>query len=862
MKRLLSFLLILLATTGAALAQSRLKGRVVDAKTGEQLPFTVVTTPDGKVSRTDVEGRFDLPFRAGRQRFSVIGYETKTITLNRAADSLIVRLTSMDSQLGTANVTGHRTRYSRKNNPAVELMRKVIAAKGENDLKRHDYYTIDKYSRTMMALNEVTDKVFQEDHFKRMPFLKDHVEVCNETGKLILPLTVTEQASELLWRKEPRTEKQIVTGDRTEGITQLFSTGGLLTTILKDAFADVDLYQDKTVLMHNSFLSPIADHGAIAFYRYFIIDTLEVSGERCIQLDFTPNNPRDIGYSGSLYVTADSTYRIRKIDIGIPVKSGINFVESMRLIQNFNRLPSGEQVMTGDDMIVELKLTNFITKAMVRRTTTYSGFDFDPISDSDLDFTGPVKVERRAAKRGDAFWAARRPDQLSKGEASMGTFIEQLERMKGFKPVIWFVKAFVENFIETSTDPARPSKVDIGPINTMLTSNTVDGFRMRASAQTTAAFNPHLFLKGYLAYGFKDQRVKGMGEVTYSFNEKKFLPRDFPVNNLTFTYTRDVMSPSDKFLQTDKDNVFVSLKWKSVNHMMYYETYRLLWDREWESNLRLNLRASTSKDEPTASLFYQPLSTGEVSADPLRHIATLRTYDLTASLTYMPGAKWIVTKQRRTTANDDAPVYSLSHTAGGYVLGGKHYPYNVTEAKLYRRFWLASWGRIEATLKGGVQWNKVPYPLLIMPAANLSYIVQQESFRLMDNMEFPTDRYASLILNWDLNGKIFNRIPLLNRLGLREHIGCNVLWGTLTDKNNPYKREGDARLFHFPGEFAADGTFSPLSHVMDPKKPYVEVTAGLYNIFKILHIEYVRRLTYLYDDTQRWGIRFMVRVTF
>ena len=225
--------------------------------------------------------------------------------------------------------------------------------------------------------------------------------------------------------------------------------------------------------------------------------------------------------------------------------------------------------------------------------------------------------------------------------------------------------------------------------------------------------------------------------------------------------------------------------------------------------------------------------------------------------------KWNA-KQRRIAANNDAPIFSLNHTAGIYNFGHADYAFNFTEAGVYKRFWLASWGKIDAYIKGGVQWNKVPFPLLIMPAANLSYIMEDYTFNLIDNMEFLNDRYASLMLSWDLNGKILNRIPLIRKLKWREYIGVNVLWGTLTSKNNPYldQNQNDPRLLYFPGEFQADGSFKSLSHVMDKDKPYVEVMAGIHNIFKIFHIEYVRRINYKYPGTQKWGIRGMFRLTF
>lgn len=864
MKRILFLLLLLLTVVPPALAQRMLHGRVTDSRTGEALPFVNVVYTAGGGTRSDLNGRFTLPFKQGRLRLSMVGYETKSFNVRTADDTLHITLKSLESSLGTAVVTGRKTKYSRKNNPAVELMRKVIAAKKRSDLHTYDYFSIDKYSKITFAFNEVTEKIFEDGKFKKFPFLKDHVEVCNETGKLILPVSVDETVTRQIYRRDPKSEKNIIMAQRTTGINELFNTGDIVNTMLKDCFTDVNIYDDEVRLLQYPFISPISTRSAINFYRYFIIDTLQVMGNRCIRVDFTPNNPQDFGFSGSLYIMADSTYRVRRVEMGIPARSDVNFVERMTIIQEFDRLPSGEQVLLKDDMIVQLKIASFLHKFHVRRSTEYSHFSFVPIPDRTFRFKGETLIDPNAQMRSADYWAEHRPDSLTRSEDQMSALIRKLEKVKGFKPVLWIAKAFIENFVETSVNPERPSKVDIGPINTMFTSNFVDGFRLRGSAQTTANLHKHLFLKGYLAYGFKDRKMKGMGEVTWSFNEKAYLPREFPVNNLTFTYSNDVMSPSDKFMPTDKDNVFTSFKWTPVKHMMYYETYRLLWDYEQNSGLRFTFQLRTSKDKPTASLFYQPLNTGPVT--PLSHVwlPYIRTYDFQAGVCLQPGATWINTKQRRIAANHDAPVYTLRHTTGLYNFGKATYPYNYTEAGVYKRFWLASWGKIDVDIRGGVQWNKVPYPLLIMPAANLSYIMEDNTFSLINNMEFPTDRFVSLMYSWDLNGKILNRIPLLRKLKWREYIGCNVLWGTLTSKNDPTlsRHSHSGRLLYFPGSFSADGTFAPLSHVMDPKKPYVEVVAGIHNIFKIFHIQYVHRINYLYPGTQTWGIRGMFRLTF
>ena len=863
-RRATALVLLFLCCMVQAVAQ-RLTGTVTDAQTGEPLPFANVLVEGGAITRTNEAGRYALPFRAGQLRVSMIGYTTKTLRVTQAG-TYNIRLEGLKDALGEATVTRRRTKYSRKNNPAVELMRKVIDAKRRSDLKQNDYYSFDKYSKLTFAINDVTDRMFEEGTFKKMPFLKDHVEICNETGKRILPISVEETVTHEIFRKRPQAEKSIVTGHRSNGVNDLFNTGDILSTLLNDCFTDVNIYDDEIRLLQYPFISPISSRSAINFYRFFIEDTTMVDGVKCIRVDFTPNNPQDFGFSGSLFIPADSTYRVFRADLGIPRRSDVNFVENMRIIQQFDSLPGGEQVLVRDDMIVQLSLAKYLQKFQVKRTTEYSRFSFAEIPDKTFRFKGDKMEDTNSRMRDETFWAEHRADSLTTSEDRMDLLIKRLQELKGFKLVLFTAKAFIENFVETSTNPEKPSKVDIGPVNTTISQNQVDGLRLRASAQTTANFNPNLFLKGYTAYGFKDHRWKGLAEVTYSFDKKAYLPREFPVNNLTLSYNNDVMSPSDKFLPTDKDNVFTSFKWTTVDHMMNYETIKLLWDREWANGLRLKLQLRTEKDEGTAALFYQPLNGSPTpSANPAMNRKQLRTSDFTAGITYQPGATWINTKQRRIAVNCDAPIYSLSHTTGIYEEQGSNYTYNLTEAGIYKRFWLASWGKIDTYLRGGIQWNKVPFPLLIMPAANLSYIMEDYTFNLIDNMEFLNDRYASLMVSWDMNGKILNRIPLIRRLKWREYIGCNVLWGTLTDKSNPFlpQNANDHRLYYFPGRFQPNGEFQYLSRTMDAKTPYVEAIAGIHNIFKLFHIEYVRRLTYTENpETNKWGIRFMFRVTF
>ncbi len=825
--------------------RAQISGYVIDGETGDSIPYASVMYKGHNIAvASNLGGYFTIARHDGWQlTFSAVGYVQKTITVNASVKGrLTVKLKPDTRNLKEVTVKTKRRRYSRKNNPAVELMKKVIERKKQTDLDNRDYYQYNKYQKITLALNEITKERLESPKFKKAAWLKDQVEMCQYNKKLILPLSVDETVTQKIYRKSPHTEKNIVKGQNSTGVNDLFQTGDILTTTLKDVFTDVNIYDDQVRLLQYPFTSPIGK-GAIAFYRYYIEDTVYVDRDKCIHLHFLPNNQQDFGFRGDIYIMDDSSYQVKRCELTIPKKSDVNFVENLKVEQEFTMLPDSTWVLTVDDMIAELKLASFIQKAIVIRTTRLSDYAFDELPKQLFKGKAREVKEADAMMRDDAFWDKYRQVHLTKSESKMDAFVHNLEQIKGFKYIIFGAKAFIENFVETG----NPSKVDIGPINTMLTSNFVDGTRTRISAQSTANLNKHWFFSGYAARGWGSRKNYYKGEITYSFNKKEYLPREFPKRTLSFMSTYDVCSPSDKFMHTDKDNVFTSFKWSTVDKMMFYNRQELTFEREEDWGFKTTVGIKTEENVPCGELYFRPLSTGENIG--------MRTTEVRAELRFAPGETYINTKQRRLKINLDAPVFIIGHTMGLKGVLGGDYRYNYTEASIYKRFWMNSWGKIDCYVRGGVQWNKVPFPLLCMPATNLSYIIQDFTFQLINNMEFLNDRFVSADVSWDLNGKIFNRIPLIKKLKWREYIAVKCLWGDLSDKNNPYlpQNSGDAVLMEFP-----EG-----SYVMNPKTPYVELSLGIHNIFKLVHVEYVRRLNYLDLPTaNKHGVRFMIRMTF
>jgi hypothetical protein len=185
---------------------------------------------------------------------------------------------------------------------------------------------------------------------------------------------------------------------------------------------------------------------------------------------------------------------------------------------------------------------------------------------------------------------------------------------------------------------------------------------------------------------------------------------------------------------------------------------------------------------------------------------------------------------------------------------GSEFNYHHTEFGFHKRFWFSAFGYTDCIIKAGKVWNKVPYPLLIIPNANLSYTIQQESYSLMNAMEFFNDQYASWDLTYNMNGLILNRIPFIKKLGWREILSFRGMFGHLSEKNRPDPLNS-GELFTFPYENYEQHYLGTM--------PYMEVGVGIANIFKVLRVDYVHRLTYRdMPNIDKWGIRILFHIQF
>jgi hypothetical protein len=822
---------------------------VVDSVSGEPVPYTAIYvrgTSQGMLADDNGQATLIINTPRAELEFSAMGYDKRIEPITQSITAMRVFLVPSGHQLEEVTVKRKKEHYSKRNNPAVDFMQRIRDADSITDPRRQPYYNFTRYERITLGLNkvELEDSTTSEGK-KHKPgkfdFIREHVDTSAVTGEVILPLMVKEKVSEVLYRRDPRSEKTYILGVRSEGVDEIADAQSM-QTLMEDVFREVDLYKDDVNILQNRFVSPLSKI-APDFYKFYLTDTIATpEGERMIELSFAPRNPAAFGFTGRLYVAeGDTTMFVRRVRMNVPPSINLNFVEHLQIIQEFERAANGARLKTLDDFNVELSVIRGTQGLYIHRSTAYKDQNFDPSPRSELfDRLGATFSDPLVYARNDDFWTEERLVAPSKNENRISQLMTRLRGVKAYYYTEKFLKIMFTGYIRTGKD----SKFDIGPVNTFISGNSVEGVRLRFGGTTTAALSPHWFAKGYAAYGFTDKKWKYGGELEYSFNKKQNHQQEFPIHSIALSETYDVDQVGQHYLFTNPDNVFLALKRMENKLLTYRRQTRLDYTLELANHFSVKATANLERQEATEWVpFVNAL--GEVTP----HYN--ETY-FTLELRYAPGEKFYQTKTQRIPVNLDAPVILLTHTFAPKSMFGAPFTVNKTELSFSKRFWFSAFGFTDIIVKGGHVWSQSPYLSLLIPNANLSYTIQPESFALMSPMEFINDSYVSWDVTYWANGAILNYIPGLKKLKLREAITFRGWLGSLSDKNNPLKNDN---LYLFPTETAYRSMNG---------KPYMELSAGVDNLFKCLRVDYTWRLTYRDGQpaSSRSGVRIALHVTF
>lgn len=824
-----------------------LQGIVRDSVTMQPVEAASVSIVGARTgTMTNEQGLFELtvPPSARRLMVTCLGYKRRYVSLPKGSIKLVnVELVPEAVQLQEVAVGRTKEHYSKRNNPAVNLMQRLRDSRQRSDPAQKPYYGYDRYQRITLALNDFGSKDDGSALAKKFPFLWDHVDTSEVSGKPILPFSLREQRSHVNHRAQPDTWRETVEGLRHEGIDDIADEASM-RSFIEDAMREVDVYQNDITLLQNRFVSPLGRLAA-DFYKFYLTDTVTIGADTCIMLSFTPHNTASFGFVGQIYVVKDDPKMfIRRVDMRLPRKINLNFIEALWLTQEWERDPDDStRLKTRDDMVMEVRLLPGTPGLYMRRNSTFANHTFDQPEDMKI-FGGlaTVTIPDTAYGRSEEYWQTARLCAIQEGENRVGSLVRRLRGVKLYRYAERAVKILAQGYIGTGRH-GRPSAFDIGPVNTFVSWGDVEGLRLRAGGMTTSHLSKHFFSRFYGAYGFKDHRWKYNIELEWAFNDKKYHSREWPVHSLRLTHHYDLDQIGQHYDFTSQDNIFLSLK-REKDYLVTYNRYTsLLYTLELANHLSFTTEALTSQQWQSPWVHF---------VDGLGHRYSHYTQTgFTVTVRWAPGEKFFQTRTYRFPVNIDHPVVQLSHyvSPGGFC--GSRFTINRTELSLRHRIWFSAFGYLDAIVKGSHVWSVAPFASLCIPNANLSYTIQPESFALLSPMEFAGDSQLSWDLNYWGNGVLFNLIPGFKRLKLREVVAFRGVWDHLSAKNDP---ACNPLTFQWP----------EVAKVYDMRRgPYMEMAVGVDNLFRCLRVDWTWRLNYRdHPGTSRQGLRVALHVTF
>jgi hypothetical protein len=657
----------------------------------------------------------------------------------------------------------------------------------------------------------------------------------------MLPFYIDEVSTKKYYRKNPEKYKTYIIGEKKVNFGEYLDVEGM-NAYLDRMYEDVDVYQNNISLLGNQFLSPIADM-APTFYRFYIADTTEVDGIKLARLNFAPRNLSDLLFKGTLFVTLDGKYSVQKLIMSVSKHANLNFVRELHVNQNFEKGSDGRYHLIMSNTIIEFVLSqNAKTSLVGERTVSVKNFTVNkPAADS--VYKGDVVVKLNVENNtSEAFWMEHRSPQLSEAEAKVYSNIDSLTRLKSFRTFMDVATLLFAGYKDFGV-------YEVGPVNAFYSFNPVEGFRMRLGGRTTTKFNPNIYLENYVAYGFKDEKWKYYAAAAYSFNGSSIFA--YPLNYLKLSYQYDTKIPGQELQFVVEDNFLLSFKRGKNDRWLYNRIFKTEYVREFGKDFSYNLSFKNWKQIPAGVIsYFKPDGAG------IKNIPDLTTSELSAEFTWAPHRQFYQGKRFRTPIINKYPIFKLRFIAGIKGLAKGEYNYQNINLKIDKRFYLSQLGFADVVFEGGYIFGTIPYPLMNIHRANQTYSYQLSSYNLMNFLEFVSDRFVALSVDQHFNGFFFNKLPLLKKLKLREVVSGKVLYGGVRDANNP-----DLNSFTFKYPIDKE-TGMPTTYSLT-ETPYIEVSAGITNIFRLLRVDFVKRLTYLnHPEVTEWGIRTRIKMDF
>ncbi|WP_294348614.1 DUF5686 family protein [Sphingobacterium sp.] len=810
--------LLFLFIGGRVIAQEFIRGKVVDAHTGKGIARVSINwLGEDRGGSSDTLGNFKIQdIKKYRQLiFGAVGYERRTIDVRRLQDSILtVRLVASNNTLEEVVVSRKNKKFK---DPAIALIEKVIANRPQNHYTRIPEIRFDEYEKTQFGF------VNPEDKAKKFPkpfrFLFENVDSTAFRGLTIAPFYLEENYANVYSSHNPdRSKKIIISHNQTELNPRFFNNDNWQTrfqTILRD----VDLYDNTIQITNKGVLSPIAT-GATAFYNYQIKDTIQIDGQDYIALHFEGKSAIDLLFYGDLLISDDTRYAVHRATLNIGRAANINWINDVQIELNYREFKNGGMLPVHAD----LKMLFGGSKSDVlygRRESQYLGHRTDSISSE--NFAG-VPIEKRYLLKSAAQvpLVRIRPSPLSHAELGAYQKVDSVQNMRSFNQLVALGYLLAKGYYNAG-------KVEFGPLEYLYSRNNYEGNRFRLSGRTTRLFSEKAYIEGYTAYGDKDKELKYYLSTAFTLNGERIV--QFPANYLRFTVQHDVMEPGRGLGFLKGDGFFRSFGRNRPNKWQFNDIYRVDHLIEFGNHVSVGTAFTHTRRQPRGDLFY-------INSLPLPDtVRQVNTNDLQLILRWAPNEEFTYHNLDRGTVENKYPIFTLQYNKGLKGFWGADYRYDALRFSIFKRLFLSPAGQADLEFSGGRIWGKhLPYTLLELPEVTKDKQGPLVNFDLMATSEFASDQFLKLTYYHNWNGFFFNRIPLFRRLKWREVTGFKAFYGKLSDANNPFVTPENIQF-----EADKEGIIQTKAF---RNKPYVEGLVGVDNIFKLIRLEYKKRLSY------------------
>jgi hypothetical protein len=841
----------MMSSTAMAQEITTVTGTIVDASTKEPIPYVSVYFKNAKGVQADSTGHFEISTARNHTQliFSYIGYKNTSVTIKPGTQQTILVEMTLDPTKNMNNIiikSKKKIKYTNKDNPAVELIRRVIDHRDVNRPGFYEYLQYEEYEKMQLALSRVDNKIAQSKLLKNFTFVFDNKDTTKIPGKTLIPVYLEERITTNYYRRNPEKLKTYIEAEKKVNFSDLIDSNGI-SQYLDRLYEKVDIYESNIQLFSHSFMSPISDL-APSFYMYFIRDTVvdAASGTKLVQLYFTPRNTNDLLFRGTMFITLDTNYAVQKLNMTVSPNINLNFIREVYINQDFIRNPQdGKYKLKKSSILTEISISKDREKKTNaiygERTVMYSDYQFNKPQPDPL-YDGMAKVMRNVpiANR-DSFWNARRHEALTAAEAKAYKNIDSLRNMRSFKRFVDIANFLMSGYVTRS-------KFEIGPAHSFYGYNPVEGFKLRFGGRSTPGLSQRMYFETYGAYGFKDKQWKGFLSVAYSLNKQSVYR--FPQQYIKASALYDIQIPGTENEFVTEDNILLAIRRGRNDKWMYARTFKLEYVKELLSKLTYSFGIKRWEQEAAGAISFEKPVNGTTVRIP-----TVTTSELSFELRWAPNEKFYQGLVYRTPIITKYPIFNFRYVKGVKGLFGGEYDYSLINLSMRKRMYMTQLGFNDFNIEGGYAFGNIPYPLMFVHRANQTYALFLNSYNMMNFLEFVSDRYVAINSDHHLNGFLFNRVPLLKKLDLREVFSAKLIVGGVSNRNQPGKLENG---FLFPKNEDGKQTTFGLNG-----QPYFEAGMGIENIFKVLRVEVVKRFTHLNNpDVSEFGVRARVKMTF